>query len=98
MKFKIEGWFPPCIIKAPMTGVRYACCGSSWVEISENTTMEDVMEGWVCTAPDWKPRVVKPAAKKITKKQLFDAVKTNSVQPIAKTNSVQPMLKKKMLK
>lgn len=98
MKFKIEGWFPPCIIKAPITGIRYACCGSSWIEIANDFTIEEVMEGWVCTAPDWKPKVVKPTVKKVTKKQLVDAVTTGE-KIITKTNTkVTPMLKKMMNK
>lgn len=68
--FNIEGWFPPCIVKT-ISG-RYACCGDNWVEIEDNVTINDVMRGWVCTAPAYVPKPVeaKPMKKMIPKKSI----------------------------
>ena len=78
--FKIEGWFPPGIVKSPITGIKYACCGSNWIEISNDMTMEEVMKGWICTAPAIIPKEAKKVTKRLTKKQLsesFDIMITN---------------------
>ena len=72
IEFKIEGWFPPGIFKSSITGIKYACCGSNWVEISEDMTMEDVMKGWICTAP-CQEKPTKAPAKRLTKKQLIES-------------------------
>jgi hypothetical protein len=68
-EFKIEGWFPPGIFTSPLNGVRYAICGSNWVEISKEMTIDEVMKGWVCTANDSfsKPKSLFPKYKSKTK-------------------------------
>ena len=66
--FRIEGWFPPCI--ATTIGGRYACCGGNWIAIEDDVTIEDVMKGWVCTAPAWKPKEEKAKTKRPTKAEL----------------------------
>ena len=71
--FKIEGWFPPCIFKSSITDIKYACCGSNWVEISNEMTMEEVIKGWICTAPAIIPKEIKKVAKRLTKKQLSES-------------------------
>ena len=71
--FKIEGWFPPCIVKSHVDGVKYACCGSNWVEIPDEMTMEEVMKGWICTAPAIVPKEIKKVPKRLTKKQLSES-------------------------
>ena len=70
--FRIEGWFPPCI--ANTISGRYACCGSNWVEIEDDVTMEDVMKGWVCTAPIYVPKEEKSKPKRTSKKDLAKIV------------------------
>jgi hypothetical protein len=66
--FRIEGWFPPCIANT-LSG-RYACCGGNWIPIEDNVTIEDVMKGWTCTAPAWKPKEENTKTKRPTKSQL----------------------------
>ncbi len=66
--FRIEGWFPPCIANT-LSG-RYACCGPKWILIEDDVTIEDVMKGWVCTAPAYVPKEEKPKTKRTTKSQL----------------------------
>jgi hypothetical protein len=70
--FRIEGWFPPGI--ANTISGRYACCGSNWVEIEDNVNIDDVMRGWVCTAPAYVPKEEKPKTKKVTKADLAKIV------------------------
>jgi len=67
--FRIEGWFPPGIVNT-LSG-RYACCGSNWVKITEDMTMQEVMKGWVCTAPAWEPKVEKPKLRKLQRDNLL---------------------------
>lgn len=66
--FRIEGWFPPGIVNT-LSG-RYACCGGNWIPIEDDVTITDVMNGWVCTAPAWKPKEDKPKTKRPTKSEL----------------------------
>lgn len=47
-KFKIEGPYPPTIIRSFVDGKRYAISGV-WVEIPEDMTYEEVYAGWVNT-------------------------------------------------
>ena len=70
--FRIEGWFAPCIATT-ITG-RYACCGSNWIAIEDDVTIDDVMKGWVCTAPAWKPKEEKPKVKRPTKAELGNSM------------------------
>jgi hypothetical protein len=77
--FRIEGWFPPCI--ANTISGRYACCGSNWVEIEDDVTIEDVTKGWICTAPAYVPKVSTPKTKRPTKSQLAKTVAPKFVTP-----------------
>lgn len=69
---KIEGFLPPAIINT-ISG-RYACSGSNWILIEDDVTMEDVMKGWVCTAPLYVPKEPKQKTKRVTKKELTKSI------------------------
>ena len=95
MSFKIEGWFPPASFISPISGVRYAVCGSNWVEIPADMSSEDIMAGWICTAKASAPKAPM-YPKRMTKKQLLDNF-TEKFKPIqnkvTKTpKALQPLL------
>ena len=73
MDFKIEGWFPPCI--ANTLNGKYACCGSLWIKIPEEMTMDEVMKGYICIAPICNTHIKPKINKKPTKKQLAKLLK-----------------------
>ena len=43
-------------------------------------TMEEVMKGWICTAPAWQPKEPK-VTKRLTKKQLSESFTISTNKP-----------------
>jgi hypothetical protein len=77
MEFRIEGWFPPITYTSHVDGLKYAICGSNWIVIPHEMTLEEVTKGWVCTAKDTKKVDTKPLyPKRLSKKQIAEQYKT----------------------
>lgn len=80
--FIIDGWFPPCSYISAIDGKKYACCGSNCVEIPLDMTMEEIMIGWICTAPAYVTKEkVEKTYKKPTKKDLIAKILPTKSEP-----------------
>lgn len=75
--FRIEGWFPPSIIKSNIEDKTYAVCGSSWIEIPANATIEEVTKGWICTASVILPKIKPNFPKRQTKSSIAKLALSN---------------------
>ena len=95
--FKIEGWFPPITYISHLTGVKYAICGSNWIEIPQEMTSEEVMAGWVCTAKVSLPKEIKKTIypKRNTRTAIADMLsKETKVVPKVGMANMLSMIKK----